>query len=468
MPSPPDGFDLALIGAGITSLTLSIALSRLGIKHTIYEQSPHLTELGAGLGFGPNAWRALQLVDPQLSEIFNQVGTFAGKSSQSRPQNTAPANSTTTTNEHSNHDPTFGQAINSDFTNEGNAVWIEFLPGTSPLPASSIPPSFTVYATHGRGHAAVHRAKWLDILGSLVTAPIVFSKRFESLGQPESSDSVTIHFSDGSTATHSAVIGCDGVKSRVRTALFPEARCGYSGKYAYRVLIPLDEGVKLLGEGRAGVSSLWMGPGAHLLTFPVLDKLNIVAFVTDANTEWQSNTSLTVPATKQDAINDFKNIRFSDTVLELLDAIPERFKLNKWGLFDLADRPPPAFCQGRVMLIGDAAHASTPHHGSGAGFCMEDVAVLKGLFEEFLRFGIGSEGLEAVFAQFDSSRRERDQWLVQSSRRAADLYELRLEGMRLDEMKKDIEERQEVCWGFNVEEAIAQAKMGLKERLRYV
>lgn len=139
--------------------------------------------------------------------------------------------------------------------------------------------------------------------------------------------------------------------------------------------------------------------------------------------------------------------------------------LLQWGLFDLADNPPPRFWQNHAMIIGDAAHASTPHHGAGAGFGMEDVAVLKGLFQELLELGGGVEELEHVFAQFDASRRERDQWLVQSSRRAADLYESRLEGMDAEEMRRDIEARQEICWGFDIEGCMAEAKKGLRARL---
>jgi len=222
-------FNLALVGAGITSLTLSVALTSLGIKHTIYEQSSSLNELGAGLGFGPNAARALKVIDPDLYKIFERVGTFAGKASQPQAETAKP-------------------------------VWIEFLSGTASLSdQTSAAPSFTVYATHGKGHAAVHRAKWLDILASRVTAPIIFSKRFQSLTQPNAANSeVEIHFADGTTVHHSGVIGCDGVKSKVRTALFPEAKCTYSGKYAYRCLAPLSEAAALLGEGRAGVSSLWV------------------------------------------------------------------------------------------------------------------------------------------------------------------------------------------------------------------
>ncbi|KAK4164673.1 putative salicylate hydroxylase [Cladorrhinum sp. PSN259] len=458
MSSPTPEVDIALIGAGITSLTLSIGLARIGIKHKIYEQSPHLTELGAGLGFGPNAWRALRLIEPRLLEIFEKVATFTEKTSHSQPTDETPL--PTTTNETTEQE-------DEEQKEEKHPIWIEFLPGTSPLPPRSVPSSFKVHARHsgGKGHAAVHRAKWLDVLASFVTAPIVFRKRFESLTQSESS--VTINFSDGSTATHSAVIGCDGVKSKVRTALFPQSKCGYSGKYAYRALIPFEEAVKILGEVRSGVPSLWMGPGAHLLTFPVLDNLNIVAFCTDTDSEWAgTSSSLTVPTTKQDAIDDFKKAGFSDALLGLFNAVPDDRKLNKWGLFDVADNPPPSFFKGRVTLIGDAAHASTPHHGSGAGFCMEDVAVLTGLLEQWQESELGPGRVEDVFAQFDASRRKRDQWLVQSSRRAAELYQFQVEGITsLEDIKRDIEERQEVCWGFDVERAVEETKNGLKERL---
>lgn len=140
--------------------------------------------------------------------------------------------------------------------------------------------------------------------------------------------------------------------------------------------------------------------------------------------------------------------------------------MEQWGLFDLAHHPLPSFYSGRLLVIGDAAHASTPHHGSGAGFCMEDVAVLSCLLEQLsngIDLGIESvgQGLEAVFAIFDKSRRNRDQWLVESSRRAACLYEWQLDDMgkdNLEVMRKDIQERQGICWGIDLDAAIQRAK----------
>jgi salicylate hydroxylase len=97
---------------------------------------------------------------------------------------------------------------------------------------------------------------------------------------------------------------------------------------------------------------------------------------------------------------------------------------------------------------------------------MEDVAVLSSLLEE-LPWHDHIPGFESVFAAFDASRRERDQWLPQSSRRAADLYEWRLPNTGKDHfeaMRKDIQARQAVCWGIDLDQAIQEAKEDLKRR----
>ncbi|KAK4195430.1 putative salicylate hydroxylase [Triangularia verruculosa] len=448
MASPPSSFPhLALIGAGITSLTLSIRLSALQIPHTIYEQSSSLTELGAGLSFGPNAVRALQHIDSRFVDVFNKTATFVGTPSSQ------------------------GKRILEDEEEwrEGDQVWIEFLDGTKQ--GGDVTPEFVIKAGNGKGHAAVHRGKWLDVLGGLVTAEIQFGKRLVDVVRPDGVKRwVKMVFGDGTEVEADAVVGCDGVKSRVREVLVEalhgegegrtNGKCGYSGKYAYRCLVPWDKAVEAVGEDRVGVSSLWMGPNRHLLTFPVNRQeerfLNLVAFVTDQSQTWPSQgpASLTMPATKMDALKDFERAGFSDT----------------WGLHDVADRPLSSFFSDRIIVIGDAAHASTPHHGSGAGFCMEDVAILGALFEEAIAHkALTVNTLQEIFTVFDAHRRERDQWLVNSSRRAADLYQWRIPEFsgqeRFEKMKADIEQRQKVCWDFDMESAIERAERDLKELL---
>lgn len=138
---------------------------------------------------------------------------------------------------------------------------------------------------------------------------------------------------------------------------------------------------------------------------------------------------------------------------------------SQWGLFDLAEHPLPCYFEGRICLAGDAAHASTPHHGAGAGVSIEDVAVLSTLLaDESL---CGPEDLEAVFLAYDASRRPRTQWLVQSSRRAADLYEWRDAriGKDYDGILGEINKRQARIWNLNLEAELDSARESLTRRL---
>lgn len=105
----------------------------------------------------------------------------------------------------------------------------------------------------------------------------------------------------------------------------------------------------------------------------------------------------------------------------------------KWAIFDLGDHPVPTFYKGHVCISGDAAHATSPHHGAGAGFCIEDTAVLASLLgDERVQ---SQRDLEVVLAAFDINRRERSQWLVHSSRFIGDVYEWRAEGIGSDSKK---------------------------------
>ena len=86
--------------------------------------------------------------------------------------------------------------------------------------------------------------------------------------------------------------------------------------------------------------------------------------------------------------------------------------------------------KGRILISGDAAHATSPHKGSGAGLAIEDSAVLAELLaSDHMQ---GAKDLEAAFAAFNEVRKARGQWLVMASRRAGDLYEWRADGVGKD------------------------------------
>lgn len=125
----------------------------------------------------------------------------------------------------------------------------------------------------------------------------------------------------------------------------------------------------------------------------------------------------------------------------------------------------PTFYKGRVGIAGDAAHATSPHHGAGAGFCIEDSAVLATLLED--ERVQSPRDLEAVLATFDAVRRERTQWLVQSSRFIGDTYEWRAPGVgnNLKRAEEEINRRNGIIANVDVNRMCSEAREELGKRL---
>lgn len=257
------------------------------------------------------------------------------------------------------------------------------------------------------------------------------------------------------------VIGCDGIKSRVRRLLFgegaPQTYPSYTHKYAYRGLVVMEKAIEAIGEDLATSRIMYMGKDGHMLTFPVAHGkiMNVVAFHHDPQ-EWKSE-NLVVPTTRDEAKHDFK--RWGHNVKSIINLLQDN--LDKWAIFDLGDNPPPYFSKGLVCIAGDAAHATGPHHGAGAGFCIEDSAVLAELLHvawASLQTGRTSkakvEVLEDVLKMFSNIRLERTQWLVQSSRASADLYEWRDEacGKNPVKIKEELLWRNHKIWNVDIEE----------------
>jgi len=140
----------------------------------------------------------------------------------------------------------------------------------------------------------------------------------------------------------------------------------------------------------------------------------------------------------------------------------------QWAIFDLAKHPVPTFVKGRVALMGDAAHATSPHHGAGAGFCIEDAAVMATILASD---AIQTPAhLEAAFAAYNDARLERGHWLVQSSRRVGDLYDWRAEGPGSDmkKIQEELEQRNRVIFEADVPRMCALAAEDARKRVQGV
>lgn len=138
-------------------------------------------------------------------------------------------------------------------------------------------------------------------------------------------------------------------------------------------------------------------------------------------------------------------------------------KPDVWALFD--HPPAPTYYQGRLAILGDGAHASTPHQGAGAGQAIEDAYVLTHLLGNV----DSKEGIEDAFRAYDTVRRPRSQKVVTTSRDAGRLYEFEDEtiGTDLDLMKKKLTTLYDWIWYEDLPQQLKRAQdvMGTRSSL---
>jgi salicylate hydroxylase len=232
---PTQNFDIAVVGGGIGGLVLTLSLLSRGIATTLYEAAPKFGEIGAGVSFGPNATRAMELISPL---IYNALETRATR----------------------------------NLSREKSTTWFDFRYGDDCNGVRTVGEKITTVECKG-GQVSVHRAHFLDELVKLLPEGIAkFGYRVVDCVD-EGDKGVLLEFSNGEVASHDAVIGCDGIKSKTRYSVLgydhPAARAVYSGKYAYRGLIAMDEARSLLGQELSENSQMYLGQHGHVLTFPI-------------------------------------------------------------------------------------------------------------------------------------------------------------------------------------------------------
>ncbi|KAH7310011.1 hypothetical protein BKA65DRAFT_519285 [Rhexocercosporidium sp. MPI-PUGE-AT-0058] len=424
MTSPPSNepISIAIIGAGIAGITLAIALSthNPNLHLTIYESRPGFSEIGAGVGFGPNAIQAMTLISPKLTAAHNRVAT--PKASPEKPH-----------------------------------IWFDIRHGTGPNAGEMIA---EIETKGGFVHCGASRAQFLDEIVGLIPASVKteFGKKVVNVYEGEGK--MKVMFESGEVVEVDAVVGCDGIRSACRKIMLGRhnecANAVYSGKYAYRIVVDMEKAVEVAGslvENR----QVFVGYGGHLLMFPIRGGkcLNIVAFVDAKGRPW-TEKQWVVPAKREDVLEDYKGWgKIPTALLELID------EPDKWALFD--HLPAPTYARGNFCLIGDAAHATTPHSGSGAGFAVEDAHILSGLLTpELIK---SRSDIKHAFKAYDAIRRPRSQKMVTNSRKNGRTFELQDDdGTLLDpsSITPRMEETMEWVWGVDLSAMLDQAK-GLVE-----
>ncbi|KAH8432044.1 uncharacterized protein LDX57_009692 [Aspergillus melleus] len=434
-PSTPP-LEIAIIGCGIIGTVLALGLlnnspSPSAIRVRIYEQAASIREIGAGIAFTANARKCMYMIDSRLPECVRAVATPNGD-----PDNPTNYMQFVDGYTHGPEDTEVGQEL------EGR----------------------TVYKLHTaeRGFEGCHRAQFLEQVMKLMPGGVVqLRKRLVGLEEDGEGVRVKMRFEDGSVEGADAVIGCDGIKSLVRQHLLgaanPSAFPHYTHKIAYRGLVPMPQAIDKLGLYRATNQHMYGGPSGHLLHFPVMQQklMNVVAFVNDPD-GWPLQKPMSQPATRDEAGIAFQE--WGPTVRAIIELLPDQ--MDKWAVFDhLAYPAREGYSKGRICLAGDAAHASSPHHGAGAGIGIEDALALTTLLglvqRDLLERGDIGKGvlLEKAFQAFTKVRYERSMWLVQSSREACEIYEWNHPefGSNMAKAHEDIRRRSDKIWYFDIE-----------------
>jgi salicylate hydroxylase len=239
-------FSIAIIGGGISGLTLAIGLLQHDIPLTIYEAASSFGEIGAGVAFGPNSTLAMKLLSPKIYSVFEKCKTV------NQPSKAAAWFTVRVGDE---------RKADRDGYVEGDKKVGDAL--------------YDIEFGNKRERGGVYRAHFLDeLVKELPEGVAKFGKKLNQIELAEDgSGDVMCCFADGTQARHNAAIGCDGIKSASREWVLgkedPATKPVFSGKYAYRGLIPMEKAVGMLGEEVARNSQMFFGYGGHVLTFPI-------------------------------------------------------------------------------------------------------------------------------------------------------------------------------------------------------
>ena len=169
--------------------------------------------------------------------------------------------------------------------------------------------------------------------------------------------------------------------------------------------------------------------------------MNVVAF--NSLADWP-HEKMVIPSSQVEMIQ-----KYSDWGPDVQAIIQLISKSDIWALFDHA--PADTYCKGRVCLLGDAAHASTPFQGAGAGMAVEDAYVLGRILQAVQR----ADQLPAAFKAYDSVRRERTQKQVSTSLASGHLWHFEEEGIDdVEKLRSILQDRMTWIWNKDLDEDV--------------
>lgn len=352
-------------GAGIGGLAASIALANSGFRVVVFERDRTPDTSGAGIQLSPNATRALQKLNALDALAANAVEP---------------------------HELVVANAINRAIL-------------------ATMPLSIAMRAQFGSTYLVCLRADLHETLAKIAADHPDIELRFGS-----SLTDFAMH-SRGVTAqierdrqseevVGTALIGADGIRSQTRTRIHPGTNARHGGMSAWRATIPADALPEDLRDRKQ--VRVWLGPGAHLVHYPVGDgnRINLVAVTMDKETtgSWGEEASAADVARQFSSWNEIPR-----------SVIGTASQFRRWSIYEAPLLP--FWGKGSVTLLGDAAHGMFPFIAQGAASALEDAVTLGE------KLG-GAEDTAAALRAYERLRLPRTRQMQSAARNVGRIYHL--------------------------------------------
>jgi len=311
---------ILVAGGGIGGLATAIGLAQKGISSLVLEKARELGEIGAGIQLGPNAFHA-----------FDTLGV--------------------------------GDAARA------MAVYIDKLRLMDALTADEIthiPLDDAFRSRFGNPYAVVHRGDLHGVFLKACTEHPLISLRTsaEVADYEQDGNGVTAILADGERVRGAALIGADGLWSNIRCGVVGDGAPRVSGHTTYRSVIPTEE---MPEDLRWNAATLWAGPKCHIVHYPLSGWKLFNLVVTSHNDAAAPVAGQ--PVTAEEVKRGFGHVH--PMARQIID------RGQGWKLWVLCDREPVLdWVDGRVALLGDAAHPMLQYLAQGACMAMEDAVAM--------------------------------------------------------------------------------------------
>ena len=357
--------EIAIIGAGMGGLTTGIALKKFGHRVTIYEQAEQILPVGAAISLWSNGVKCLNYLG-----LTEQVAKLGGQM----------------------NDLAYIDGLNGEVMTQFSLAPLIEEVGQRPYPVSR----------------AELQNMLMDAFGR---QDIQLGKRMVSI--EDKGQHVEIGFQDGSTVSAALLIGADGTHSMTRQyVLGKQVERRYAGYVNWNGLVEISEDL-----APAQQWTTFVGEGKRASLMPVAEHRFYFFF------------DVPLPAGLENQRLEYKTLLkqyfsgWCSQVQRLIDSIDEQ-KTNRVEIHDI--EPFTRFYKGRVVILGDAAHSTTPDIGQGGCQAMEDAVYLARALQ------INTLGLEDALKRYQNKRNERANELLLRARKRCDVTHMKDEQITKD------------------------------------